>query len=225
MSVSHEQSRKGLSPFGAVLRKELVETSPVTVIVGLFLLTGLAIEVLNDQPRLFFSFVPPEAMMILLASTAICAGLLGLVQTIRESFEGTWAYYLHRPGNRRQLLTMKLLAGASGYLMLCGAFLIGHILIGLLRHSETHPMQWWLVDVILQFSVAGLIVYLGGFLAGIRQARWYVSRLFPLATAVLIWLLVLYIPNWWLLGLPCVAIVSAALLHCIFQTADQRDFA
>lgn len=223
MSIS--RNAKGLSPFGAVLRKELIETSPVTVIVGMFVFTGLALEVANDDARLFFSYVPPEVMMILLASTAICAGLLGLVQTIRESFEGTWAYFLHRPGSRRQLLTMKILAGGSGYLMICGAFLIGHILIGLLRHSETHPMQWWLVDVIVQFSLAGLIVYLGGFLAGIRKAKWYVSRLFPLATAVAIWLLVLYIPNWWLIGLPTVAAVSAGLLYCIFQTAEQRDFA
>ena len=62
MSVSRDVSTKKLSPFGAVLRKELVETSPITGIVGLFLLTGLALEMANDDARLFFSYVPPEVI-------------------------------------------------------------------------------------------------------------------------------------------------------------------
>ena len=69
------------------------------------------------------------------------------------------------------------------------------------------------------------IVYLAAFLAGIRPARWFGTRLLPLAAGGLLAMLLMfaYATGRWL-GIAVFLLVAACLVGLIHFTARTRDF-
>jgi hypothetical protein len=64
---------------------------------------------------------------------------------------------------------------------------------------------------------------LGAFLSGIRPARWFGTRLMPLAAAGFATFLIVMSPWWWLTA-AALAFCASILVVSIFYYAQQRDY-
>jgi hypothetical protein len=117
----------------------------------------------------------------------ICAAVavaLGLRQTLGESIGGTYPFLLHRPTYRYRLMGVKLLVGLAVYLA-CGSILI--LAYGLWAGVPGHhasPFEWSMTVTTWAALVEMALIYLAAFLSGLRPARWFGTRLLPLAAAV-----------------------------------------
>lgn len=157
--------------------------------------------------------------------TAFClGGALGFWQTFAESVSGNWSYLLHRPVTRGQVIATKLVAGMTLLVVSIGLPLLGYCLWAL---SGTHgaPYELWMTEDTLRLWATGTVGYLATFLVGIRTARVYVSGLWPLVPAWLIFAAQLefeLFPTaaWWL-----VVVGVVFLLPSIFFAAEDRDYA
>jgi hypothetical protein len=149
---------------------------------------------------------------------------LGLRQTLGESIHGTYPFLLHRPAGRLGLTGMKLLVGLGAYLI-CGAMVI--LLYGLWAATpgkHASPFEWsmtWSTWVVL-FQMT--LFYLAAFLSGIRPARWFGTRLLPLAVAALTLLLTMEMGGP-LLKICVVAAADACMVVAILFVAQTRDYA
>jgi ABC-type transport system involved in multi-copper enzyme maturation permease subunit len=170
-------------------------------------------------PFLHDSFQTPYTFVA--ASLAI---VLGLRQSAWEPSQGTAHYLLHLPLSRSSIFLSKLLVGI-GLLLACT--LLPIITYGVWAATPgTHaaPFEWSMARPAFQIWLTMPLIYLGAFLAGIRPARWYGSRLLPLVAVALPAFLLLYVPDWWLLGLPLLLVMAAALTGVILLEASARDY-
>jgi len=149
---------------------------------------------------------------------------LGLRQTTFESVRGTWLFLLHRPASMRRVLAAKLVVGGGLYLV-CG-------LIAILTYAgwaampgrHASPFFWWMTAYAWMAWGLISIIYLGAFLAGMRPARWFGTRLLPLAAGGLLTLLLIYPMFWPLLGIAAFLLVASGLIGLIHFTARTHDF-
>ncbi len=223
----------------SLMRKELMEMLPVVLVAGVIYAGLLLYDIIefyylstalneNQTPLgasgrwsalihrdLFQSFwVVPLGFAV----------LLGLLQTISDSIQGTWGNLLHLPQGRRWVISTKLLAGSAAYLACSGLFVLGCVLLALSRQTENQPLQWWMVHPLVQFILLGMLLYLGAFLSGLRPARWYGSRLLPLCgCGMLAWGLIL-IAEWWIYGLLSLLVICGLLVVLILHLGESRDF-
>jgi hypothetical protein len=157
--------------------------------------------------------------------TVLClGGALGLWQTLVESVGGTWSYLLQRPIARRRVVATKLVAGMTLLVVSIGLPLLGYFLWAL---SGAHgaPFELWMTEDTLRFWATGTVGYLAAFLIGIRTARVYVSRLWPLVPVWLIFAAQFEYElsptiGWWL-----VFVGAIFSLPSIFFAALDRDYA
>jgi hypothetical protein len=156
--------------------------------------------------------------------SGLMAVVLGFRQTLGEALHGTYVMLFHLPAQRMHLVYGKLFVGLSMYL-LCGTVPI--LLYGVWAATPgTHasPFYWSMTEPawIAWFSMTPL--YFASFLSGLRPARWYGSRLAPLAACGLPLPVVLVgdLP-WWLSGL-IVLVADVLLVICIRQVACERDY-
>lgn len=174
---------------------------------------------LTFTPFLRNDFAPTVGMI------AFCLGCaLGLWQTLSESATGNWSYLLHRPISRRRIMATKLLAGGTVMIAGIGLPLLAYLLWAI-GGSHAMPFEFWMTENTLRFWLAGFVAYPAAFLCGIRPARVYVSRLWPIVPASLIFAVQLefdFAPT----GRWCLIPVGVALLvPAIFFAADNRDYA
>jgi len=158
---------------------------------------------------------------------SVCFAIaLGLRQTAFESGRGTWLLLLHRPVGLRKLIGVKLAAGLVVYL-LCGAVaILIYAAWAATRGTHASPFEWWMTVPAWKAWIAITPLYLGAFLAGIRPARWFGTRLLPVPVAGM--LAVLFgVPQWRYLGglwLIVSLLISACLVGLIFFVARTRDY-
>jgi hypothetical protein len=98
------------------------------------------------------------------------------------------------------------------------------------------PFDWTVALPAFESIGWSVVVYLGGFLSGIRPASWWWSRLWPLGATVILGLWF-----WWLAALPTglpslltptmtqywllCGVMCAMLVTLILHVVDERDFA
>jgi hypothetical protein len=166
------------------------------------------------------SFLRSFSMVAVLLAIA-----LGLRQSAVESLRGTWLFLLHRPMDRGKLIGLKLAVGATLYL-LCGALPI--LLYGLWAATPgTHasPFSWSMTLPTWNAWLSIATLYFSAVLVGMRGARWFGSRLFPLAaTALFVAVIVQFGARWWLPCLALLVVVDAWLVVSILYVARTRDF-
>jgi len=174
---------------------------------------GGAIPFLNDSFLTSFCFV----------SIALAVGL-GLRQTAVESGRGTWLFLLHRPVSMRRVLAVKLAVGAGLYLI-CGLIaILSYAAWAKLPGRHASPFLWWMTaDAWKAWSLIA-VVYLATFLAGIRPARWFGTRLLPLAAGGILAALLVFLMFWPLLGIAAFFLVAACLVGLSHFIARTRDF-
>lgn len=174
---------------------------------------------------------PPELPFIQdnFASTlglvgSLLAIALGFRQSAWEPHQGTSLYLLHLPLSRRTILATKVLTGMA---LLLACSLAPILLYGTwAAWPRTHPgpFEWSMTDTAFRTWAMTPLVYLGAFASGIRTARWFGTRLLPLAATFLPAVLTLALPSWWLMGLPIAALTAALLWAMIVQEAETRDY-
>lgn len=187
---------------------------------GLF---GSQLSMLGTQPYTI-PFLDNTAFAGFVTCAAVLAAALGFHQTMGESTRQTYLFLLHRPAPRRLVMSAKLAVG----LCLLLAFTLGPMLVYLAfaavpgMHASPFDWEftyewWWVV-------VLAAVFYLGAFLSGLRPARWFVSRLWPLAgTAALcggVFLLAM-VTGW---AIVFAAVLAIGLFDQIQHVAATREF-
>jgi hypothetical protein len=215
-------------------RKELRETSGIA---ALALLANLAIVAwpmgVNMMPGLlpdrnWIPFVDDPVLIWTGAATGVLALALGFRQTAWESIAGTDLFLLHRPLGRRTMIAVKLAAGTL-VVLACGS-LPTLIYAWWAATPGTHasPFEWSMTWPFWRLWLLLITVYLGGYLSGIRPARWAGTRLAPAAGTVCLVVLLAVMPwraPWWALGWTACALATNGLLIVgIVYTMETRDF-
>jgi hypothetical protein len=222
--------------FLALLRKELRESLPWLLLAGLLLLAVGAFA-LRAQSRFSnpsawsynqgmapgeavdtYRFLRPSRLELPAVWLAFIATGLGLVLGIchfwAPLFARTWSFLLHRSASRLTVLAAKFSVAVLGFLVSLG--FVWTVLYWYACRTNLFPVPepfktlvgGWL------FVVMGLVVYLGTALSALSTARWYTSRIFALAFAILAVLVIWsqWHPAW------IVALTVAAISILLVQT-------
>ena len=171
-------------------------------------------------------FVNAELPVQLGFVLALFATALGFRQTVGESLHGTYPLLLHLPVPRLRLLYAKLSLGLAIY-MACGAVpILLYSVWAATPGTHASPFYWSMTvpTWISWFSMS--CVYLAAFLSGLRPARWYGSRLAPLAAGVPPLFVAYGVGSYlyWWASIPIVLLSGAILVIGIQQVAQDRDF-
>jgi hypothetical protein len=108
---------------------------------------------------------------------------LGIRQTAGESRTGTYPLLLHLPMAWRRIFDVKLAVGI-GLVWGLGAVSLGATCWwAATPGTHASPFEWGMTADAWRIWFAMPLVYLGAFATGIRPARWFGTRLFPLVAA------------------------------------------
>jgi hypothetical protein len=128
---------------------------------------------------------------------AIFGALLGWLQIQAEKHPDLRAFLLHRPVARTTLLWSKLICGAGLYALGAGVPLAGLVIYAVTPGHVAAPFEWAMVLPGLNAFLLGLVFYAAGLLTALRPARWYGSRMFGLAPALIAWGCLFELPEFW----------------------------
>jgi hypothetical protein len=160
-----------------------------------------------------------------LAWVAGAGGLaLGFRQVLGESFRSTWLFLLHRPAPRTGIMLTKLVVGAG---LLVAATAIPVLILAIwaaVPGTHAGPFDWRMTNAPLRICGGATGVYLAAFLSGLREARWYATRLFPLALAALAMFWIYAIVWWPLTGWFVALVVDAVYMAAILYTTRVREY-
>jgi len=155
---------------------------------------------------------------------SVCfAIVLGLRQTLGESWRGTWLFLLHRPMEIKKLIGVKILVGLGMYLVVSAAAILVYASWAATPGTHASPFFWWMTTPAWIIWMAIVLCYFSAFLAGIRPGRWVGTRFLPMAATVLLAPPINFSQRW-LYGLPLVALMGAIVVGLIFFVARQRDY-
>lgn len=228
----------------AVILKELRSTAWVVglgaVAFGWFLSELFGVTALTGGSfpanQNVFPLVHPGWLLWYGFLSAAFAGSLGLAMSLNDGVRGTWAFVLFRPISRRAYIGAKLLTGGVLTLVTVAVPVIVYLAWAATPGNLPIPFDWSFAQPVAEACGWAIVVFLGGFLSGIRPASWWWSRLWPLGATVILglwlWLVSSEVSGfedeltptptqYW--GL-CV-IVGAILVTSILHVVDERDFA
>ncbi len=214
----------------ALMLKELRETAWIAMI-GLavhlaFVATCAGYAVLPFWTTRDVQGIPFLDSSFLTSFCFISAGLaaaLGMRQTSKETSRGTWLFLLHRPASLWQVLAAKLVVGGGLYL-LCGlAAILSYAAWAAMPGKHPSPFLWWMTADAWKAWGLIAIVYLGAFLAGIRPARWFGTRLLPLAATGPLAIALVFALFWPLLGIAAILLAAACLVDGVLRVDCPTD--
>jgi hypothetical protein len=228
----------------ALMLKELRDVRGIAVLALLIYTFLLTYAIL---PALWWDYVPvaqmwengrPSETMLpfirdsftprFLVASAVLAVALGLWQSVGETKRGTFAFLLHRPVTRRQIIVLKLSVGVTTYLLCAAIPLLAYSFWAATPGTHAGPFEWSMSWPAWTRWWATTLVYAGAFLTGIRPARWYGTRLLPLIVAVVGFAISAEIALNAPQAMPwvCLAILAADiwLISAILFVTQTRDF-
>lgn len=215
--------------YQALLKKELRESAGLLAVAALaavyFLasLSGTKLLPWQTSGVHTIPFVSDNLHFYLWLVCGAMAVLLGLKQTAWEVGWGTYYFLFHRPIARWKLFALKLVVGTMVVWGLAGAMIFTYASWAARPGSHDTPFYWSMTSGAWQLWASLPLLYLGAFLSGIRPARWFGTKLAPLAVAIVATLSAAYGPYWWLL-LPVGAVCVATFLPAIFYYVEHRDY-
>jgi hypothetical protein len=167
-------------------------------------------------------FVGGNFTLFFCVISVLFALALGFRQSSWESAKGTYLFLLHRPLRREVIFAVKLALGL-GVLLLCAAVPI--VLYGTWAAIPGHhpsPFEWSMTLSTWETALLTPLLYVGAFLSGIRPARWYATRLLPLAASLLGFIV---LSLWGVLGAVLGVLLCGVLITNVFYVARVRDYA
>jgi hypothetical protein len=150
--------------------------------------------------------------------------LLGFRQTAWESGQGTFKFLLHRPVRRELIFLTKLGTGAGVYLLCTLVPLSLYAAWAVTPGHYPGPFEWSMTGFAWRLCFLMPLVYLGAFLSGLRPARWYGTRLLPLAACGLFAAFLAGFAWWWPLGLLLAVLAYGFLILSVCHVARVRDY-
>lgn len=190
--------------------------------IGLPLIPFLSSGRGNEIP--FLSNYNFDRQMYFTAIAVIAAVVLGLQQTLWESWRQTTLFLLHRPMPRDRIFLAKLSAGAALLLLVTAVPLGIYCLWAATPGTHASPFYWSMTEPSWRSALIAVVCYLGAFLAGLRPAHWLGSRTWP-AIAAIVLALLLKLPHQWIpLAYLVLFGLMAALMISILDLARQREF-
>jgi hypothetical protein len=215
----------------ALAVKELREVFPIAAL-GLVMQLVIVASLTGMQPfadwlrldRLGVPFqehvlAPPFAVV-----GVVFTLLLGFRQSAWEAGQGTFKFLLHRPVRREAIFLTKLGTGAGVYLV---CTLVPLLLYAWWAGTPGHypgPFEWSMTGFAWRLCFLMPLVYLGAFLSGLRPARWYGTRLLPLAACGLLTAVLANFSLWWPVNLPLTVLLYGSLVVCVCHVARVRDY-
>jgi hypothetical protein len=214
--------------YKALVLKEVRENAwmaAVSLVAYAFLLltlTGFDLWTMRWYPVQQIPFQDWRFLLWSILISAVLAILLGLRQTWWESVRGTTVFLLHRPIARRAVFGTKLAAGGLLFLLATGLPLLAYALWAAWPGTHASPFYWSMTADCWLYWLAMTAVYAAAFLTGLRQARWFGSRLFPLVSVTLP--LVVISDTSWFAGLMIAVCVDALLVCSILWVGVDREY-
>jgi hypothetical protein len=207
---------------GIVVLAALAAAYVVISLVGLSLvpIEVMSVEVIQSGNYPFLSDSFTMYFAVVIGGLAIA---LGLRQTAWESGVGTYHFLLHRPVSRRFIFGTKLAVGTMLVLALGGLMILLYATWAAGTGHTPTPFFWSMTARAWQVLAALLLVYLGAFLSGLRPARWFGTRLGPLASGIIVAMVVSWMYWWWLVA-ALLAVFAVIGLTAIFQQVMTRDY-
>lgn len=227
----------------ALLKKELRECLPWLLIaaIAFLVLGGLALRLMIYSGATFRypyhlspgSTVNPYRLRVhpLLSTTggwlffiSIVLGLaLGIRQFFIPHFSRTWGFTIHRSINKLTILCAKLFGAAIAFIISLGTvWIVIYWYASLPEISPFSPEPRLFIEGWILIAM-GFTVYLGTALAGLSKARWYTTKVFPLAFVLVI--IVTTVSQWKLSTAFAVMLIgSLILLSQIIHTFLNREF-
>jgi hypothetical protein len=219
----------------ALVRKELREVLPLVVaamasylILVVWLIGGRLFDRMpglrREDVRVPFVDDPFNSVFLMISIGFLLA--LGLRQSAWEELRGTYLFLLHRPISRRRLFLIKLATGASVFVVCASVPILIYGIWASLPGGHPNPFAWSMTGIAWQIIYFLVPLYLGAFLTGLYPARWYGTRLLPLAgVAALLALAAGGTLRFWYLSWPAVLLLAVVLTGSICHVAMERDYA
>lgn len=149
--------------------------------------------------------------------------VLGFRQAAWESIRGTSVFLLHRPMDHRRMYATKIAIGLAMVLTLTGLALAIYALWAATPGTHASPFAWsWTTSCWIVWFAATM-GYCAAFLAGVRPARWFGSRLLPLL-AVIFPVAMAMSPFPSIVRIAIVICMDAILLVAIAFVVRSRDY-
>ncbi|HVT79419.1 MAG TPA: hypothetical protein VHM90_02080 [Phycisphaerae bacterium] len=220
--------------FRALLRKEPRELALPAVIIGGFygILLAYALFLTYSDlygPRATHSIFSALSELFLGATVLVgpLAGLIvGFVQFIVEARPARYGLLIHRPASRSAIFAAKTIIGIAAYLL---AMLVPLWLALMWASNPANlplPFTWNMALAPVADVLSGIPFYFAGVLVAQRaDARWYGSRLVPVAGLVLAVLGNVAAPHfgWSVLWTMVAAIVTCIAARAYFIAAGQYE--
>lgn len=170
-------------------------------------------------------FLNPNYFAFSCIIASVLALALGFRQSAAENVQGRYQFLLHRPIRREAIFLTKLGIGLAVFLVCTSVPILLYAFWAAIPGTHPSPFEWSMTEQTWQACVVVPLLYLGAFLCGLRPARWFGTRLLPLAPFCLPVILLTVQASWpWPLVLPALAVVYAALVSNICHVASTRDF-
>jgi hypothetical protein len=224
----------------SMMRKELGELTPILVMALMLQFFLLSVEAGMKWGPLYMMgwqeaystgiipFVSSYSFVFNCIVGAVAAAAIGLFQSMGESRRGTFLFLLHRPASRESILGAKLLIGGLLTFLIMAIPILFYAIWAAVPGTHASPFFWSMTKWAWNLAVLWVLVYLGAFLSGLRVARWYVSRFWPLIAALILVpvLNVMFWPGTWLeaLGALGVLVAGAALAVSVIYIGRTRDY-
>jgi hypothetical protein len=191
---------------GAMVWKEFRETLKwaVLALVGtsaaLFFVTrevmgfgSPAGSIRNESP------LTDDKFLLVTTLCAAAAGLMfGLAQTLPERRRpDQWAFLVHRPVSRGRLFVAKVVTGLGLYLLAVGVPFACAVAWAATPGNMGAPFDPEMALPALADLLAGALYYFAGMVIGLREARWYGSRVLVIGLAGGCTAAVLFLPDFW----------------------------
>ena len=115
----------------------------------------------------------------------VFATALGFRQSAWESSRGDiYLFLLHRPLRREAIFRMKLAIGTGVFLVCASVPIVVYGSWAATSGTHAGPFEWSMTASYWQVVLLLPLVYLCAFLSGLRPARWFGTRLLPLAASL-----------------------------------------
>ena len=162
---------------------------------------------------------------VMFTSIAIIAAVvLGLHQSLWESWRQTTLFLLHLPMSRTEIFLHKLFAGTVIILSITSVPLLVYSVWAATPGTHASPFFWGMTDPWWRSIAIAVVCYLGAFQTGLRPGHWLGSRTWPFVAALTLSLLMKYVPVWMSINYLGFAALIVCFTITILETARTREF-
>ncbi len=217
-----------LRPIAIKELRETVGLAAIASLVAFYFVTEHMVGVFpwSTQNDGAFPFVSDTTPGFLFMVAFILAAALGLRQSAWELHAGTYLFLLHRPIERHQVMAIKIVVGLIVYGVSMAVPVLLYAFWAATPGTHASPFFWSMTVPVWQSLLTGVLLYLGSFLSGLGQGRWYVSRLLPLvAMAPVTFVLILLDARWPIVCLGALVVISGLTWLAIMLVSAKREYA